>query len=139
MSVGGGRTSGLGRDPYDDWTEGPLSVLAVRDEASGVDGGVTDLLVFERVPNLGSDSVPDGVEGCVEDAAGGLGWDALDAALGKGERILVVIRAVDELGRVDRDTVVVRPLLPLGGVVLGAHGDGTSGKSKISKASFTRI
>ena len=24
VSVGGGRTSGLGRDPYDDWTEGPV-------------------------------------------------------------------------------------------------------------------
>ena len=139
MSVVCGRTSGLGRDPYDDWTESPLSVLAVRDEASCVNGGVADLLVLELVPNPWSDSVPDGVERCVEDAVGGLGWDALDAALRKGEGILVVIRAVDELGRVNRDTVVVRPLLPLGGVVFGDHGDGTSGKSKISKASFTRI
>ena len=55
--------------------------------------------------NLGRNRVPDSVERRVEDAVDGLRRDVLNAALRKGKGILEVVRTVEELGMVVRETV----------------------------------
>lgn len=123
MCVLSGGAGGMSRDPNDDGTETVLSVLAVGYETSSVDGGVTNLAIFQAVADLGGNSVPDGVKRRIEDAMGGLGRRVLKTARGLGEGIVEVVRAVEELGRVDGDTVVVCVLLPLREIVLGDHGE----------------
>jgi hypothetical protein len=118
-----GGAGGMSCDPNDDGTETILSVLAVGYETSCVDGGVTNLAIFQAVADLGCDSVPDEVKRRIEDPMGGLGRGVLKTARGLGEGIVEVVRAVEELRRVDGDTVVVCDLLLLRDIVLGDHSE----------------
>lgn len=77
----------MSRDPNDHGAETLLPVLAVGYEPSCVDGGVTDLPLFQNVPDPGVDSVPDGAERRVEDSVDGLGR----AARGTGEGSVKII------------------------------------------------
>ncbi len=83
------------------------------DETSCLDDRVANLSKFQELADLGSESVPDSVEWRVEDSIDGLGVEMRVSALGDGEGIFKEIRAVEEIGRVERDTVVVRSSPPV--------------------------
>ena len=117
---GGG--SGMGRNPNHDGTNSVLLVLAAGDETSCLDGRIANLPSFQELADLGSDSVPDSVEQCVEDSIDGLGREMRVSALGDGEGIFEEIRAVEEVGMVGGDTVVVRGSLPVRDSVGGDSG-----------------
>ncbi len=132
MCVLGGGGSGMSRNPNHDGTDSVLPVLAVCDETSCLKGRVANLSSFQELADLGSDSVPDSVERRVEDSIGGLGREMRVSALGDGEGTFEEIRAVEEVGMVGRDTVVVRGSLPVrdnvGGESGAIRGDGTVGR-----------
>ena len=87
MRVLGGGGSGMSRNPNDDGTGNVLPVLVVGDETSCLGGRVTNLAIFQQVADLGSDNVPDSVEGRIEDSIDGLGRKIRVTALGDGEGI----------------------------------------------------
>jgi len=122
----------MSRNPNHDGTDSVLPVLAVRDETSCLDGRVANLPSFQDLTDLGSDSVPDGVERRVKDSIGGLGREMRMSALGDGEGMFEEIRAVEEVGIVGRDTMVVRGSLPVrdkvGGESGTIRGDGAVGR-----------
>lgn len=118
-----GCSSGIGPDPDNNRTDTVLSVLAMGYKTSCMDARVTNLPLFQHVPDLGGDSVPDRVERRVEDSVSSLGRDVLNAVHWTGKRSDEIVRPVKELRRVDRDTVVVGGLLPLGEIVRESHGD----------------
>jgi len=64
----GGGGSGMSRNPNYDGTDSVLPVLTMGDEASCIDGRVANLPSFQKLADLGSDSVPDSVERRVEDS-----------------------------------------------------------------------
>jgi len=105
--------SGISCNPNHDGTKNALPILTVGDKTSCIDGCVANLPSFQGVADLGTNSVPDGVEWSVEDSTDGLGREMRVSALGDGEGIFEEIRAVEELGRVGRDTVVVGSPLPV--------------------------
>ncbi len=113
MCILGGGGTGMSRNPNHDGTDSVLRVLVVGDETSRLDGRIANLPSFQELADLGSDSVPDWVERRVENPIDGLGGEMRVSALGDGERIFKEIRAVEEFGRVERDTVVVRGSLPV--------------------------
>ena len=76
-------------------------------ETGRLDRRVVNLASIQELSDLGSDSVPNSVERSVEDSINGPGGEMRMSALGNGEGILKEIRAVQEVGMVGRDTVVV--------------------------------
>src|SRR5258706_4839740 len=113
VCVLGGGGSGMSRNENHDGTDIVFPVLAVGDETSCLDDRVANLSKFQELADLGSESVPDSVERRVEDSIDGLGVEMRVSALGDGEGIFKEIRAVEEIGRVERDTVVVRRSPPV--------------------------
>ena len=126
----GGGASGMSRDPNDHRTESALSVLVVSFETNRREGSVADLPIFQLIQDLRGDGAPDGVERCVPDSMDSLAGDCLKSPRRAGEWSLAIIRAVEERGRVGRDTMVVCDLLPLRKVVLGDHGVGRGGTER---------
>jgi hypothetical protein len=103
----GGGGSRMNRDPNHDGTDSVLPILTVGDETSCHDSRIANLPSFQELADLGSDSVPDSVERRVEDSKGGLGREMSVSALGGGKGIFEKIRAVEEVGMVGRDTMVM--------------------------------
>lgn len=122
----------MSRNPNHDGTDSVLPVLAVCNETSCLDGRVANLPSFQELADLGSDSVPDSVERRVEDSICGLGREMRVSTLRYGEGMLEEIRAVEEVGMVRRDTLVVRGSLPvrdyIGGESGAIRGDETVGR-----------
>ena len=94
-------------NPNHDGTDSVLPVLAIGNETSCLDGRVVNLLSFQELVNLGSNSVPDNVKHRVEDSINGLGREMRVPTFGDREGIFDKIRAVEEVRMVRRDTVVV--------------------------------
>ncbi len=118
----GGGGSGMSRNPNHDGAGSVLPVFAVGNETSCLDGRVANLPSFQELADLGSDSVPDSVERCVEDSIDGLGREMSVSALGDGDGIFEEIRAVEEVGMVGRDTMVVSGSLPVRYIIWGDSG-----------------
>jgi len=99
-----------------------LPLLAVGDETSSLDGRIANLPSFQELADLRSDSGPDSVERRVEDSMNGLRREMSVSALGDGKGIFEKIRAVEEVGMVRRDTMVVSSSLPVRYIIRGDSG-----------------
>ena len=107
----------MSRNPNHDGADSVLPVLAVGDKTGRHDGRVTNLPRFQELADLRSNSVPDSIEWRVEDSTHSFGRDMRVTALGDGEGIFEEIRAIEEVGRVGRNTMIVGPSLPVRDIV----------------------
>jgi hypothetical protein len=103
--LGGG--GGMGGNPKNDGAKTLLPVLAEGRETSWLDGRVPNAAFLQQGDDLGNNSVPNKVEGRVEDSMGGLGREMRVSTLGDREGVCKEIRPVEKLRRVRRDSMVV--------------------------------